>query len=139
MNKALLISVLFLIISCGKPKNYGSVFYFEQKDLLSIVPISCADMENYRGLRKLNLTNKELFDSLYYYAKKINIDTQYDPDVRYKIIISNDTLCIDYDGYFIMNSENRGRIYFIEELEKFIQNNKKLSKPITEETPKPWK
>src|SRR5690554_1543818 len=127
-----------IVFSCSKDKNYGTIYYFEQKDMFTTMPLNCNEIINYSGLRRVELTDKEIYELLILSKKEIIHTENNDIDVRYKIEIDSDVFCIGYSGYFFLNDEQRGKLNFINKIEKFISENKNQSTAITEPTPKPW-
>jgi hypothetical protein len=137
----ILISIIFfvfILFSCTSEKNYGTIYYFEQHELHTIIPLSCSDIFEHSGLRKISIEDKKIYELLKNSKEEIDFDKKYDPDVRYKIEIGSDVFCIEYSGHFILNNEHRGKLNFINKIEKFISKNKNQSIKVTEPTSKPW-
>lgn len=127
-----------IVISCANAKSYATLYFFEQKDMSTIVSLSCDNVVDHQGLRKIELTDKKLHKFLMLSKKKVILIENYDVDVRYKIQMGSDIFCIDYSGNFILNDTYRGKMNFIDEIETFIEDNKDQSISITDPVPKPW-
>jgi len=127
-----------MFISCKNEKSFGTIYFFEQEDLHTILPLNCSEIFHFTGLRKVEMTDKYIYDLLI--SSKIDADFSktIEPDTRYRIEIDSATFCFDYMGQFKLNNEGSGKIHFINKIQKFLSENKNKSKSVTEETPKPW-
>lgn len=134
----LIMVISFSFYSC-KNKSYGELYFFEQKNMNTTISLSCEDIYNLNGLRKIKITNKDFRDLILKSKKYTNQSYNVEPDVRYKIIIKSDTFCFDYVGNFVLNSSKIGRIKYMDKIEKYVSRNKSHSTKVTEPTFKPWK
>lgn len=130
--------LIYFILSCSKDKTNGVLYYFEQKDMFTNIEITCNELRKYTGLRKIQLTDKEIHELLIRQVKDVPSVENCELDVRYKIKIDEDIFCIDYSGCFLLNGEQMGKINFVDKIDKFISNNKNRSVEVTKPTPKPW-
>lgn len=131
----LLSSIAF---SCTKDNSYGMLYYFEQQNMTTTVPITCDKINNYKGLRKVTLNDKEIYELLILSKKDLIPSESNTIDVRYKIEINSDVFCLGYSGSFILNDEYKGEVDFINIIENYISDTKEQSIEVTEPTPKPW-
>ena len=131
----LLSSIAF---SCTKDKSYGTLYYFEQQNMFTTIPLTCDEIINYSGLRKVELIDEEIYELLILSKKDLILIESNTIDVRYKIEINSDVFCLGYSGSFILNDEYKGEVDFINIIENYISDNKNQSIEVTEPTPKPW-
>lgn len=136
-----LLSVILLssiAFSCTKDKNHDIIYYFEQQNMFTTIPLTCDEIINYSGLRKVELIDEEIYELLILSKKEVILSENYNIDVRYKIKIDSDVFCLEYSGNFILNDKYKGKINFINKIDKYISDNKDKSIEVTEPTPKPW-
>lgn len=127
-----------IVFSCTKDKSYGTLYFFEQKDRSTIISLTCDEIFDSKGLKKVEIIDKELYELLILSKKEVFPIDNSNIDVRYKIEIDSDVLCLAYPGDFILNNKYQGSFHFINKIEKYISDNKDISIAITEQTPKPW-
>ena len=139
MSKSLILVSVLIFLGCMKSKqDFGRIYYLEQNELTTIIPLDCNTFENFVGLRSIQINKKEIYESLLLAIAKDTLETQYMPDVRYKIFIDDNEICLDYSGNFVTKNGLKGKINFIDEVKKYISENLERSVPITNPTSKPW-
>ncbi len=125
---------------CAKQNEQNEqieIYYYDTTIHSIIVPIKCSEMDKVDGLKKIKLNNEDLLSKL----KKIKnskLDQDFRSiDVRYKIVFNEDTLCLDYNSNFIYR-DTYGKVDFLNDLEKLIEENDSKSIYINNPTAKPY-
>ncbi len=137
------ILLFFIIISCNKKLNQNKsleVYFFDVDHMTTTLPISCGNMTEFDYLTKINIEDIVIYNSVLDDIKKSKNDeniSENDIDVRYKIILNEDEMCIDYYGEFILNGKYRGKLTNFVEIKEYIHNNKNDYIEITERIPAP--
>lgn len=135
MNKFLL---LFLILaSCQLDRNYGNIYFFDVDQLTTTTPLGCIDVKNQKGIRVLNLNDKPLYALLNNEIINNKTENSYPLDIRYRLELLEDTICIDYNGYFVNSKKQYGKIS-IRELNQYIMQKKHKSNLVGEDLNEPW-
>lgn len=126
--------ILFLVISsCSENENYGEINFFDVTSLNTMDPILCSDVENSDGLLKIDLQDEEIY-SLFKNALSESSNGNRIPDVRYKVKLSNDTICLDYAGNYITTKGRYGKIKFMKKFEHYFEENRDKGLYVTQ----PW-
>lgn len=53
-----------IVFSCTKDKSYGTLYFFEQKDMSTIISLTCDEIFDSKGLKKVEIIDKELYELL---------------------------------------------------------------------------
>jgi|SRR5690554_5831815 len=126
--------ILFLSLSsCDQSENYGEIYFFDVSSLTTINPILCSDFGNADGVLKINLLDKEIYELFKNTLSEDNNGNRI-PDVRYKIVLSNDIICLDYAGNYITAKGRSGKIKFMKKFKHYIQENRDKGSYVTQ----PW-
>jgi len=104
MKKIFLIYIILLSFGCRHTDNKTVNIYYFKSLMTTPIQVNCKTIFGYYGLRKININNKGVFLSLQKIISSLKIaKEQKDIDVRYKIVCSKDTLCLDIFGKIIHN------------------------------------
>jgi hypothetical protein len=118
--------LLILFYGCKNHEHSDITIYFFYEHFESSTPIiTCEDMNTFSGIRKVKVTkDSDLYVKLLDIKSNVEfIEISY-PDIRYKIKIKDKFYCMSYNGYFIDNHNNTGRIIFVNEIEDYINIDK---------------
>jgi len=128
--KTVYLFLIFILTSCNLQKeNQITIFYFKNQ-FSSPVSIDCDKISKTVDLLKVDINDQELWDFLKTNISKADEDFS-DIDARYKIVIDNDTLCIDNFGYYISNNTN-GKINNFEFIKEYLKEYKGKKTEVTQ-------
>lgn len=136
---SLILIYLSLATSCKRAINensnldkvfYGKFFYCE-KGVTTIKSINCEDfIENLES----SISYFEIYDREFAEKITININNpdsiNFKPnyiDVRYKLEFDNNTICVDYFGYYSLNDKIMGKFKDFNLIINYINKNKDKS------------
>lgn len=131
MKVSIILPILLLALtsSCTKSKNNEIIIYYFNNEFLSPTAIECDEFFNEFDISKIIINDS----TLYYHIEKYRKNSEADfihIDARYKIIISQDTLCVNYFGEFIGN-EKKGQIKDFDIIKDYIKDFKGKKEVIT--------
>ncbi len=139
MRKYLFVLSLILFISCKKEQNSKmEIHFFNVDNLNTIVPLSCENMDELNYLTKIYIEDKKLYESILKDLDTSKIEDSVEEkiiDVRYKIIVDTNVMCVDNFGNFCLNKKHYGKIGKMEEIKTYIASNKEKYIKITEGLP----
>ena len=97
----LVLTLIWLSFGCTKNKEMQLEIYYYEDEINTPERVSCDEIFGYHGLKRLVLNNKKYNDSINYLLGNFKERDLNNIDVRYKLILSNDTICMDYFGNII--------------------------------------
>jgi hypothetical protein len=138
MIKKICIFLFLIFLSCEKKETKCVLYYFEGDTFSTLIPLECEEIFDFPGLRQIEIDDNKLIENISNIRKFVRKEETYNPDVRYKVIFNNDTICFGYTSNFILNSNYKGEIDFLEDIRTYINNNEKKSSPVTSPLYKPY-
>ncbi len=138
MKNCILIFIGCILFGCSsETKKLADIYFYNVDDLSTIVPIKCNEMENYNNLVKIDISDENLYDRLKEItnSKILKQDSLSDRniDIRYRVCVNKDTLCINEEGEFLLNGNYQGKLEIFKELIVYIKNNKSTASKITDD------
>lgn len=119
---------MIFFLSCktliDKEDINSKVYFFEQNNMTSIQMIECSDMISHKtlGLRVIDSIPRQLIKKIKGSIEKGSFNGNI-PDIRYRVEIGQDVVCVDYRGNFFTDKGLKGNIDYLFELEEYINEN----------------
>ncbi len=131
MKYTLKIIVFFALIlsSCTSVKQKEIVIYYFNNEFETPISVDCESIYKYADLLKIE-TNDKIINN-YFRNNLIDNGELFEVDVRYKIIIESDTLCVDRFGNFRGANKN-GKIKNFDFLKNYLKKYQGKKVKITE-------
>ena len=113
-----------MLFSCKKSEEKIEIIFYKG-DISSHIPLTCSDFNTKEGSSILTLHNDSLVKEINDCIELSIIDTKKinNIDVRFKVIINQDTLCMDNFGQFILNNNLYGKLKCYNKIIEIIDDN----------------
>lgn len=139
MKKILFLFVISTLSCTSSKKNLFELYFYKADSFTTIIPVKCDEMDNYNNLMKVNIKDENLYNDLISIIDKqnqINISKDKNLDIRYKIYLNKDTICINDSGEYLLNGKYKGKLGCFKNLLFYINKNKSQAIKITEDITK---